>query len=127
MDLDIGAISASVFTNEIDKIPEPYREKLLKMIDDTQTKMKANNYEGDAGAGLLKMTVDDRGAIKKLNIDKMLFEQVNSQAELDILTTDLAITAHKKAIETIKSAMKKEIELLYEKIQVLANQIIESK
>tara|TARA_B100000579_G_C22373633_1_gene639461 strand:+ start:215 stop:601 length:387 start_codon:yes stop_codon:yes gene_type:complete len=127
MSFNYDNASSEMFNRELNKIPEPYRTKFLQIVQETQTKLDNKLFAGSAGAGLLTITVDNKGTIKKLDIDKTLFEQNRNYEEFNGLISDLSAIAHSDAIKNVKKAIDEELAKLYSEILNLTKDIIGNK
>ena len=124
MSFNYDNASTELFNSEVNKIPEPYRTKFIQIVQASQQKLEDETYVGDAGAGLLKLTVDSKGNIKKLNIDKALFEQNGNYEEFNNLVSDLTVVAHSNAIQCVKKAVDAELAKLYTTILEITKDIV---
>ena len=131
MTIDLESISDGLFNNEIDKIPEPYRTKFLDMVKESQTKLESKIYTGSAGAGLLIITVNSQGLIKKLDIDKTLVQRRTDNdveyAQFNQLISDLCVVAHAEALENVKKGLDEELINLHSQILSLTNELLANK
>jgi len=127
MNLNYDSLSSNLFNTEVNKIPEPYRTKFIQIVQDSQKDLEHKTYTGDAGAGLLSLTVDNKGQIKSLNIDKTLFEQNKDYGKLNSLISSLTAIAHVNAIENIRKAMDEQLAILYSKVLKLVSELVEDK
>ena len=116
MNVDYNKLSSELFYSEVDKIPEPYRTQFIEIVEKSQKDLEEKIYIGDAGAGLLKITVNSKSSILKLEIDKTLFEQNDNLDKFNILISDLACVAHSNAIQNIQKSVDAELAKLYSKI-----------
>ena len=124
MSFNYDNASIELFNSEVNKIPEPYRTKFVQIVQASQKKLEDETYTGDAGAGLVKLTVDSKGNIKKLDIDKTLFEQNSNYEEFNNLVSDLTVIAHLNAIEVVRKAVDAELAKLYTTILEITKDIV---
>jgi DNA-binding protein YbaB len=124
MSFNYDNVSTEMFNSEVNKIPEPYRTEFVKFVQEAQDKLENETYQGDAGAGLLKVSVDSKGAIKKLEIDKTLFQQNDNLDKFNKLISDLAAVAHSNAVQNVKKAVDEELARLYTKIMAITEAIV---
>ena len=124
MSFNYDNASIELFNSEVNKIPEPYRTKFVQIVQASQKKLEDETYTGDAGAGLVKLTVDSKGNIKKLDIDKTLFEQNSNYEEFNNLVSDLTVIAHLNAIEIVRKAVDVELAKLYTTILEITKDIV---
>jgi len=129
--MDYDSISKTMLSSEMDKIPEPYRTTFLELVKESQENLESRTYKGSAGAGLLVMTVNSQGSIKKLDIDKSLIQRHTDNdvqyEEFNQLVSDLCVIAHAEALANVKKGLDEELAKLYSKILSLTNDMVSSK
>tara|TARA_Y100000034_G_C6770901_1_gene343915 strand:- start:356 stop:754 length:399 start_codon:yes stop_codon:yes gene_type:complete len=131
MTLDFESLSSGLLDSEMDKIPEPYRTKFSDMVKKSQANLESKTYLGTAGAGLLTITVNSQGLIKKLDIDKSLVQKRTDNdveyAEFNQLISDLCVVAHTDALKNVKKGLDEELVKLYSQILSLTNELLANK
>jgi len=73
-------------------------------MQEMQAKMEAMEVEGQAGAGLVTVTLTGRGDMKRLKVDPKLADP----AEMEMLE-DLVVAAHTEAKRRIEEIMAEEM------------------
>ncbi len=73
-------------------------------LADAQARVEALEAEGVSGAGLVRVTLHDKGALKRVSIDKSLMKP----EDVEILE-DLIAAAHADAKARLDEAMAKEM------------------
>jgi DNA-binding YbaB/EbfC family protein len=82
------------------------QEMQAKMVE-VQAELEHTLVEGEAGGGLVKMTMSAKGALQSVSIDPSLMKA----EERDVLE-DLIITAHAQARARAEEAMAKKMKAL---------------
>nr|WP_295743049.1 YbaB/EbfC family nucleoid-associated protein [uncultured Acidocella sp.] len=77
--------------------------QMQQKMADMQAKLEATEMEGVAGAGLVKVTLSGKGALKRVKIDPKLIDP--SEAEM---LEDLIAAAHADAKSKIDAIMEAE-------------------
>ena len=74
-------------------------------MQEMQAKMEAMEVEGQAGAGMVSVTLSGKGALKRMRLDPKLLDP----AEAEMLQ-DLVVAAHADAKRQIEALMASEME-----------------
>jgi hypothetical protein len=82
-------------------------QQMQTQMQEIQAKLEAMELTGEAGAGLVRVTLNGKGELKKVHIDPKLADP----AEMDMLE-DLIIAAHHEARGKIENQMASEMEKL---------------
>jgi DNA-binding protein YbaB len=126
MSFNYSKVSNELFYSEVEKIPEPYRTEFIDIVQQSQKVLETKIYTGEAGAGLLKIAVNSKAGIVKLEIDKTLFEQNNNLDKFNNIVSDLAAVAHSNAVNAIQENVDKELAKLYSKILAITELFMQS-
>ena len=79
---------------------------LQKKMKDAQEKLKSIEVEGSSGGGMVKITANAKGEIKKINIDKSLMNSEEKEITEDLIIAainDAKIKAENAAEEEMKN------------------------
>jgi DNA-binding YbaB/EbfC family protein len=79
--------------------------EMQKKMEEMQAALEAATHEGQAGAGMVSVTLNGKGEMKKLRIDPKLADP----AEMEMLQ-DLLIAAHADARRKLEAAAAAEMQ-----------------
>ncbi len=77
-------------------------QTMQKKMQDTQNEINATHYHGEAGSGMVKITMTGDGVLLKCVVDNSIF----LSSEKDLLE-DLIVVAHQEAKSNIDKDLKK--------------------
>ncbi len=80
-------------------------QQMQSKMEEMQSKLEVMELEGEAGAGLVKVTLNGKGAMRRIKIDPKLIDP--SDAEM---LEDLIVAAHVNARQKIEAATSAEME-----------------
>ena len=79
--------------------------QMQSKMQEMQERLEAMELEGEAGAGLVRVTLSGKGEMKRVKIDPKLADP----AEMEMLE-DLVLAAHRAAKATIEAATAEEMQ-----------------
>ena len=82
-------------------------QQLQKKMSEVQEKLKSINVEGSAGGGMVKVTVNAKGDIKKIDIDESLMNKKEKEMTEDLVLA--AINDAKNKAENVAAEEMKNI------------------
>ena len=123
------SLSSQLFKAEVDKIPEPFRTKFLKIVEEAQDAIAEAKFIGESGAGLVKVEVNDTGLVKVVDIHPSILDQYTDKGIEEFKTTisNLISIAHSNAKSKIREKMDLELKNLYDKVLKLSNEVLTDK
>jgi nucleoid-associated protein EbfC len=74
-------------------------------MQEMQAKLETMEMDGEAGAGLVRVTLNGKGDLRKIHIDPKLLDP----ADVEMLE-DLMVAAHREAKTKIEAAMASEMQ-----------------
>jgi nucleoid-associated protein EbfC len=80
-------------------------QQMQSKMEEMQAKMESLQIEGEAGAGLVRVTLNGKGELRKIHIDPKLIDP----AETEMLE-DLIVAAHRDAKGKIDTASAAEMQ-----------------
>jgi DNA-binding YbaB/EbfC family protein len=80
-------------------------QQMQSKMEDMQSKLEAMEVTGEAGAGLVKVTLNGKGNMRKVSIDPKMIDP----AETEMLE-DLIMAAHRDAKAKIDAASAEEMQ-----------------
>jgi nucleoid-associated protein EbfC len=80
-------------------------QQMQSKMEEMQSKLGAMELEGEAGAGLVKVTLNGKGAMRRIKIDPKLIDP----SDVEMLE-DLIVAAHVNARQKIEAATSAEME-----------------
>ena len=80
-------------------------QQMQERMQEVQAKLEALELDGEAGAGLVRVTLNGKGELRKLHIDPKLIDP----AETEMLE-DLIVAAHRDAKGKIEAATAAEMQ-----------------
>jgi nucleoid-associated protein EbfC len=75
-------------------------------LNQLQTELADRTVEATAGAGLVRVTVDGRGAVRALAIDPQAFEGRDAELLADLVLSAVA-EAQRRAADLVQAEMRK--------------------
>ena len=80
-------------------------QQLQSKMQEMQTKLEAMELTGESGAGLVKVTLNGKGDLRKVKIDPKVIDPADAEMLEDLITA-----AHKDAKGKIETASAEEME-----------------
>ena len=74
-------------------------------MQEMQAKLESMEMDGEAGAGLVRVTLNGKGDLRKIHIDPKLLDPADTE-----MLEDLMVAAHRDAKTKIEAAMASEME-----------------
>jgi len=74
-------------------------------MQEMQAKLESMEMDGEAGAGLVRITLNGKGDLRKIYIDPKLLDPADAE-----MLEDLMVAAHRDAKTKIEAAMASEME-----------------
>ena len=74
-------------------------------MQEMQAKLESMEMDGEAGAGLVRVTLNGKGDLRKIHIDPKLLDPADTE-----MLEDLMVAAHREAKTKIEAAMASEME-----------------
>ena len=74
-------------------------------MQEMQAKLESMEMDGEAGAGLVRVTLNGKGDLRKIHIDPKLLDPADSE-----MLEDLMVAAHRDAKTKIEAAMASEMQ-----------------
>ena len=74
-------------------------------MQEMQAKMEAMEVEGEAGAGMVRVTLSGKGELKRLKIDPKLADPGETE-----MLEDLVVAAHAEAKRKVEAVMAEEMQ-----------------
>jgi nucleoid-associated protein EbfC len=88
-------------------------QQMQEKIQEMQTKLEAMEITGEAGAGLVKVTLNGKSDLRKINIDPKLIDPADAE-----MLADLIVAAHRDARTKIEAASAAEMQKVTGGIQL---------
>ena len=88
-------------------------QQMQSKMEEMQSKLEAMELEGEAGAGLVKITLNGKGNMRRIKIDPKLVDP----SDVEMLE-DLIIAAHANARQKLDAATAAELEKVTGGMQV---------
>jgi nucleoid-associated protein EbfC len=79
--------------------------QMQSRMQEMQAKLEAMEIDGEAGAGLVRVTLNGKGDLRKVHIDPKLVDPADSE-----MLEDLIVAAHRDAKAKIDAAMASEMQ-----------------
>ena len=79
-------------------------QQMQSKMEEMQSKLAAMELEGEAGAGLVKVTLNGKGDLRRIKIDPKVIDPADAE-----MLEDLIVTAVREAIEKGKADAAKEL------------------
>jgi nucleoid-associated protein EbfC len=80
-------------------------QQMQSKMEEMQSKLEAMELEGEAGAGLVKVTLNGKGDMRRIKIDQKLVDP----SEVEMLE-DLIVAAHANARQKLEAATTAEMQ-----------------
>ena len=80
-------------------------QQMQSKMQEMQTKLEAMELTGESGAGLVKVTLNGKGDLRKVKIDPKVIDPADAE-----MLEDLIAAAHKDAKGKIEAASAEEME-----------------
>ena len=80
-------------------------QQMQSKMQDMQTKLEAMEITGEAGAGLVKVTLNGKSDLRKINIDPKIIDPADAE-----MLQDLILAAHRDAKTKIEAAAAEEMQ-----------------
>lgn len=80
-------------------------QQMQAKMQEMQSKLESMELEGEAGAGLVKVTLNGKGDLRRIKIDP----KVVDPADVEMLE-DLIVAAHRNAKEKLEAAAASEMQ-----------------
>jgi DNA-binding YbaB/EbfC family protein len=80
-------------------------QQMQSKMEDMQSKLEAMEVTGEAGAGLVKVTLNGKGTLRKLAIDPKIVDPADTE-----MLEDLIVAAHRDAKTKIDAASAEEMQ-----------------
>ncbi len=80
-------------------------QQMQSKMQDMQTKLEAMEITGEAGAGLVTVTLNGKSDLRKINIDPKIIDPTDSE-----VLQDLIVAAHRDAKTKIEAAAAEEMQ-----------------
>jgi DNA-binding YbaB/EbfC family protein len=74
-------------------------------MQEMQAKLESMEMDGEAGAGLVRVTLNGKGDLRKIHIDPKLLDPADTE-----MLEDLMVAAHRDAKAKIEAAMASEMQ-----------------
>lgn len=74
-------------------------------MQEMQAKLESMEMDGEAGAGLVRVTLNGKGDLRKIHIDPKLLDPADTE-----MLEDLMVAAHRDAKTKIEAAMASEMQ-----------------
>jgi DNA-binding YbaB/EbfC family protein len=81
-------------------------QQMQGRLQEIQTELASRTIETSAGAGLVKVTADGRGTIRRITIDPAVFAERDAEFLSDLVTAAVA-EAQRRAQEILQAEMRK--------------------
>lgn len=79
--------------------------QMQSRMQEMQAKLEAMEMDGEAGAGLVRVTLNGKGDLRKIHIDPKLLDPADTE-----MLEDLMVAAHRDAKTKIDAAMATEMQ-----------------
>ncbi|HEY1934638.1 MAG TPA: YbaB/EbfC family nucleoid-associated protein [Acetobacteraceae bacterium] len=79
--------------------------QMQSRMQEMQAKLEAMEMDGEAGAGLVRVTLNGKGDLRKVHIDPKLADPADTE-----MLEDLLVAAHRDAKAKIDAAMASEMQ-----------------
>jgi DNA-binding YbaB/EbfC family protein len=80
-------------------------QQMQSKMEDMQSRLEAMEITGEAGAGLVKVTLTGKGTLRKLAIDPKIVDPADTE-----MLEDLIVAAHRDAKAKIDAASAEEMQ-----------------
>jgi DNA-binding YbaB/EbfC family protein len=80
-------------------------QQMQTKMQEMQTKLEAMEVTGESGAGLVKITLNGKGDLRRLNIDPKIIDPADAE-----MLQDLIIAAHRDAKSKIEAVSSEELQ-----------------
>jgi len=95
--------------NEFMKKAQEAQKQLQEQLKETQKRLAKLEITGEAGAGIVKITIDGRRQVKKVEFDKAQVEELLADSNLEVLG-DLIAGAANNANQKFEREQRKQIQ-----------------
>jgi nucleoid-associated protein EbfC len=79
--------------------------QMQSRMQEMQAKLETMEMDGEAGAGLVRVTLNGKGDLRKIHIDPKLLDPADTE-----MLEDLMVAAHRDAKAKIEAAMASEMQ-----------------
>ncbi len=80
-------------------------QQMQSKMEDMQSKLESLEITGEAGAGMVKVTLNGKGNMRKVSIDPKMVDPADTE-----MLEDLIVAAHRDAKEKIDAASAEEMQ-----------------
>ena len=80
-------------------------QQMQSKMEEMQAKLQAMEIEGEAGAGLVKLTLNGKGDLKRISIDPKVIDPADAE-----MLEDLIVAAHASARQKLEAATAAEMQ-----------------
>ena len=88
-------------------------QEMQSKMQELQTKLEAMEVTGEAGAGLVRVTLNGKADLRKINIDPKIIDPADAE-----MLHDLILAAHRDAKTKIEAASAEEMQKVTGGIQL---------
>ena len=82
-------------------------QEMQQKMEELQRELEAMEVTGNAGGGLVRVTLNGKGVLKEIKIDPSLFKEEEQE-----VVEDLIVAAHNEAKEKVETRGKEEMAAL---------------
>jgi DNA-binding YbaB/EbfC family protein len=80
-------------------------QQMQSTMEEMQAKLQAMEIDGEAGAGLVKVTLNGKGDLKRISIDPKVIDPADAE-----MLEDLIVAAHASARQKLEAAAAAEMQ-----------------